>query len=110
MGPLEDKVVLVTGGTGLVGRALQDVISQNPAKGEKWVFIGSKDADLTSYEETKALFERVKPTEIIHLAAFVGGLFANMVMFLWLMLVILFYLILRVKPTVSVTFDAILQT
>ena len=79
MGPLEKEVVLVTGGTGLVGRAIQDVIAQDPPKGETWVFVGSKDADLTSYEETKALFERVKPTQVIHLAAFVGGLFANMV-------------------------------
>ena len=79
MGPLEKEVVLVTGGTGLVGRAIQDVIAQDPPKGETWVFVGSKDADLTSYEETKAVFERVKPTQVIHLAAFVGGLFANMV-------------------------------
>ena len=79
MGPLDKEVVLVTGGTGLVGRAIQDIIAQDPPKGEAWVFVGSKDADLTSYEETKALFERVKPTQVIHLAAFVGGLFANMV-------------------------------
>lgn len=29
-------------------------------------------------EETRALFERVKPTHVIHLAAFVGGLFRNL--------------------------------
>ena len=62
-----------------MGRALQEVIERDPHKGERWVFVGSKDADLTSYEETKALFARVKPTHVIHLAAFVGGLFANMV-------------------------------
>ena len=28
--------------------------------------------------ETKALFDRVKPTHVIHLAAMVGGLFRNM--------------------------------
>ena len=28
--------------------------------------------------ETKAVFERVKPTHVIHLAAFVGGLFRNL--------------------------------
>jgi GDP-L-fucose synthase len=79
MGPLEGEIVLVTGGTGLVGRAVEEIVSQDTLKGETWVFIGSKDADLTSYEETKALFELVKPTQVIHLAAFVGGLFANMV-------------------------------
>lgn len=79
MGPLGGEVILVTGGTGLVGKAVQEIIAKDPPKGETWVFIGSKDADLTSYDETKALFERVKPTQVIHLAAFVGGLFANMV-------------------------------
>jgi len=29
-------------------------------------------------EQTRALFERVKPTHVIHLAAFVGGLFRNL--------------------------------
>ena len=29
-------------------------------------------------ESTKALFERVKPTHVIHLAAMVGGLFRNL--------------------------------
>lgn len=31
-----------------------------------------------SPQSTKALFERIKPTHVLHLAAFVGGLFANM--------------------------------
>ena len=79
MGPMHQEVVLVTGGTGLVGSALQEIVAEEQPKGECWVFVGSKDADLTSYEETKALFDRVKPTLVIHLAAFVGGLFANMV-------------------------------
>lgn len=73
-------VILVTGGTGLVGRAVQEIIAENPPSDETWVFAGSKDADLISYESTKALFERVKPTKVLHLAAYVGGLFANMVM------------------------------
>ncbi len=29
-------------------------------------------------KETDAIFDRVKPTHVIHLAAKVGGLFANM--------------------------------
>ena len=31
-----------------------------------------------SYEETKAIFEKHQPTHVVHLAAFVGGLFKNM--------------------------------
>ena len=80
MGPLEHSdVILVTGGTGLVGRALQEVIASESPEGEKWVFVGSEQADLTNYQSTKALFDKIKPTMVIHLAAFVGGLFSNMV-------------------------------
>jgi hypothetical protein len=46
-------VILVTGGTGLVGHAIQHVIETEPEgskfgrrSGETWVFIGTKDADL----------------------------------------------------------------
>lgn len=73
------KVILVTGGTGLVGRAVQYISEQEPRADERWVFIGSKDADLLSAESTNALFARVRPTHVLHLAARVGGLFANMV-------------------------------
>lgn len=48
------------------------------AAGEQWVFLSSKDADLRDRKETFALFEKHKPTHVIHLAAFVGGLFRNM--------------------------------
>jgi len=73
------KVVLVTGGNGLVGMAIKHVLQSDPqAKDEVWHFPGSKDADLTSFEQTGALFERLKPTHVIHLAARVGGLFKNM--------------------------------
>jgi hypothetical protein len=72
-------VVLVTGGTGLVGRAVEDVVAADPIPGWTFVFAGSKDGDLTDPAATAALFERVAPTHVLHLAAFVGGLFANMV-------------------------------
>ena len=42
-----------------------------------WVFVGRKEADLKSWEQTDKLFARVKPTHVLHLAARVGGLFAN---------------------------------
>jgi GDP-L-fucose synthase len=41
------KKVLVTGGTGLVGRAIEDVIKAENPQDEVWIFCGSKDADLT---------------------------------------------------------------
>merc|ERR1719507_2508157 len=72
------KVILVTGGSGLVGRGIQTAVQQDPREDEQWIFLSSKDANLLSEEETVALFEKHRPTHVIHLAALVGGLFANM--------------------------------
>lgn len=41
-----EKVILVTGGFGLVGKAIQTVVSEDSRTDEKWIFVGSKDADL----------------------------------------------------------------
>lgn len=73
------KIILVTGGTGLVGRAIQAVVQiEEKREDEEWVFVGSKEANLCDTEETRKLFEKYKPTHVIHLAAMVGGLFHNM--------------------------------
>ncbi|KAK5964259.1 GDP-L-fucose synthase [Trichostrongylus colubriformis] len=71
-------VVLVTGGTGLVGKAIEQVVKSEARPNEKWVFIGSKDCDLTNLQATRRLFEDSRPTHVIHLAAMVGGLFHNL--------------------------------
>ena len=39
-------VVLVTGGTGLVGRAIQEAVQSDSVPGERWIFASSKDCDL----------------------------------------------------------------
>jgi len=71
--------VLVTGGTGLVGKAIEHVLqTSNRNPDEQWFFVSSKDADLTNLEATRRLFEKYKPNKVIHLAAMVGGLFHNM--------------------------------
>ncbi|KAK4474212.1 hypothetical protein MN116_000022 [Schistosoma mekongi] len=74
--------VLVTGGSGLVGNgirlALENASSPLKRDDEKWIFSSSKDVDLTDSGATRAYFERVRPTYVIHLAAKVGGLYANM--------------------------------
>lgn len=75
---MEKQVILVTGGTGLVGKGIQTVIENDKKEDEEWIFLSSKDANLLSEEETDAVFEKYKPTHVIHLAALVGGLFANM--------------------------------
>ncbi|ETE59823.1 GDP-L-fucose synthase, partial [Ophiophagus hannah] len=77
--PEKQKRILVTGGSGLVGKAIQKVIADGEQQSdEKWIFVSSKEADLTNAAETSALFEKHKPTHVIHLAATVGGLFRNL--------------------------------
>jgi GDP-L-fucose synthase len=50
---MSKQVVLVTGGTGLVGSALRHTIETEPVgsrfgrlEGEEWIFLSSKDGDL----------------------------------------------------------------
>eukprot|EP01040_Poterioochromonas_malhamensis_P005832 gene5832-6272_t len=79
MAEFQERItVLVTGGTGLVGKAIESVITQENHANETWFFASSKDADLRDRQSTRNLFERVKPTHVIHLAAMVGGLFKNL--------------------------------
>lgn len=73
------KRILVTGGTGLIGSAINRVQHENASYAAyEFKFIGSKDADLTNFEQVNAVFEQFKPTHVIHLGAKVGGLFSNM--------------------------------
>ncbi|OQR79901.1 GDP-L-fucose synthase-like [Tropilaelaps mercedesae] len=72
--------VLVTGGSGLVGQAIQEVL-KDPSQtkpNEVWVFLSSADGDLRNPASVKSIFAKHKPTHVVHLAAFVGGLFRNM--------------------------------
>jgi len=65
------KIVLVTGGNGLVGKYLQDIMPDA-------IYLSSKDGDLRDYIQTEAIFEKYKPDVLIHLAAKVGGIIENL--------------------------------
>jgi len=67
--------ILITGGTGLVGKGIQSVSHKY---NHEFVFVSSKDCDLSDFNATYNLFEKHKPDYVIHLAAVVGGLFKNM--------------------------------
>ncbi len=73
--------VIVTGGSGLVGSAIKEIVLQNDYNSE-FIFLSSKDCDLTNYESTYHCFKNRlnenQETYIIHLAANVGGLFKNL--------------------------------
>jgi GDP-L-fucose synthase len=45
---------------------------------ERWIFLSSKDGDLRDLAACQAIFAKYRPTHVIHLAAFVGGLYKNM--------------------------------
>lgn len=70
--------VLVTGGTGLVGQAMQAVSGGSPRADERWVYVSSADADLTDLAQTRALFDKHRPTHVMHLAAESGGMLKSM--------------------------------
>lgn len=62
---------LITGGSGMVGNSFKKVLPDA-------IYVSSKDCNLTSQEETSDLFLKHKPKYVIHLAARVGGVMANM--------------------------------
>lgn len=72
------RTILVTGAGGLVGHAIRAYSDEIALTDTKWIFASSKDADLRDPVSTKALFERVRPTHVLNLAARVGGLYANL--------------------------------
>jgi len=72
------ETIVVTGGSGLVGKGIEAVIQRQKPANENWVFLTSKDGDLRDKEATRLIFEKHRPAYVIHLAAFVGGLFRNM--------------------------------
>jgi len=69
-------VILVTGGSGLVGNGIKSVSDKYPDY--EFVFISSKDYNLSIFNEVETMFKKIKPTYVIHLAACVGGLYKNM--------------------------------
>jgi GDP-L-fucose synthase len=62
---------LVTGSNGLVGSAVRAL---NPPE---YFFATKEDADLLDFEQTMALFSKIKPKRVLHLAALVGGVGGN---------------------------------
>ena len=62
--------ILVTGGSGLVGKYLKKYLPNA-------IYLSSKDFDLTTEEGVKLMYLRHKPDIVIHLAAKVGGIMDN---------------------------------
>jgi len=62
--------ILVTGGTGLVGKHLQELLPDAH-------YLSSKDCDLTNIKKVEWLISSYQPDVVIHLAARVGGIQDN---------------------------------
>jgi len=62
--------ILITGGTGLVGKYLQHYLKDG-------IYLGSRDYDLTKEDQVIAMYEKYRPNVVIHLAAKVGGIADN---------------------------------
>jgi GDP-L-fucose synthase len=72
---VSQRQVLVTGGSGFVGRAVLRELSARDYTSV--VAPSSEEFDLTQPEAVEALFEKIQPDVVLHLAARVGGIGAN---------------------------------
>jgi GDP-L-fucose synthase len=63
--------ILITGGSGLVGKYLKKILPDA-------IYISSKDYDLTSEDGVKRMFLKHRPDIVVHLAARVGGIIDNL--------------------------------
>jgi GDP-L-fucose synthase len=68
--------ILVTGSAGVLGTAVQAVSRDYPEK--EFVFLTSKDGDLTDISTTLRVVEKHRPDAILHLAAVSGGVGLSM--------------------------------
>ena len=76
-GSLANKRIVVTGGAGFLG---SNVVKKLEERGCKKIFVPrSKDYNLVEIEAVKRLYSDAKPDIVIHLAARVGGIGANMI-------------------------------
>jgi len=62
--------ILVTGGSGLTGKSLQNILPNA-------VYLSSKDYNLINLNEVEKMYKDHNPTHVVHLAARVGGIMEN---------------------------------
>jgi GDP-L-fucose synthase len=76
MGFWQNKKVTITGGAGFLGSFM---VKRLKEKGSRNIFVPrSQDYDLVNYEACKKVYEDSRPDIVIHLAARVGGIGANL--------------------------------
>lgn len=65
-----NKKIIITGGSGLIGRHLKKILPSA-------IYLSSKDCNLMNATEIDTIMDRYKPSVVIHLAAKVGGILDN---------------------------------
>ena len=75
---LAPQRILVTGGAGFLGTAVCRVLRQRGVAPDRIVVPRKPDFDLTIEADVERLYETARPDVVIHLAAEVGGIGANM--------------------------------
>lgn len=78
MTPLQTKRILVTGGAGFLGRAVCRLLRERSIPDDQIIVPRRRDYDLTIETEVARLYADTRPDVVIHLAAEVGGIGANM--------------------------------
>lgn len=78
MTSLTDKKIVVTGGAGFLGQAVCRVLRERGVSDEQITVPRRKDFDLTCEADVERLYDVARPDLVIHLAAEVGGIGANM--------------------------------
>lgn len=71
-----DRSVLITGGNGFLGQAVVRALAAHPPR--LLITPTSDEFDLTVADDVEAMFDAHRPDLVIHLAARVGGIGANM--------------------------------
>ncbi len=75
---LATKRIVVTGGAGFLGTAVCRVLRERGVAADRIVVPRKRDLDLTVEADVERLYETARPDVVIHLAAEVGGIGANM--------------------------------
>jgi class 3 adenylate cyclase len=75
---LAKKRIVVTGGAGFLGQAVLRVLRQRGVADEQIVVPRRREFDLTVESHVERLYETAQPDVVLHLAAEVGGIGANM--------------------------------
>ena len=78
MTTLQHKRILVTGGAGFLGRAVCRLLKERSIPAAQIIVPRRREYDLTIETEVARLYRDTRPDVVIHLAAEVGGIGANM--------------------------------